>query len=204
MSIAAWLFVVGLVSGAVVLGGLLLSIVRPTVRFWPHGDRNWTFWVGWVAWILYFGSLVGVAYVDWQTAFRPALVVEIVAAVLVVAGALVSTWAVWHLGFHESSGLSGELDTGGPYRYSRNPQYVGYVTMLVGSGVIAGSWLVAVLVIIGIAWFLLAPLAEEPWLREQYGEAYVKYAESVPRFVGTGSKRDLPNDRARQSNEEDE
>lgn len=122
MSIAGWLFVVGLVTGAVVIGGHVASIVRPTVLFWTPGDRNWTFWVGWIVWVLYFGSLVGVAYLDLQTAFRTPLVVEIAAAMLAVAGAVFNTWAVWHLGSRESSGLAGELETSGPYRYSRNPQ----------------------------------------------------------------------------------
>lgn len=76
--------------------------------------------------------------------------------------------------------------------------------MLVGGGAIAASWLVAALAAVGFAWFLLAPRAEEPWLREQYGEEYVKSAESVPRFVGSVSRRNSPTRRKRRLNEEDE
>ncbi len=40
-------------------------------------------------------------------------------------------------------------------------------------------------------WWLVMPFAEEPWLREQYGEAYEQYAARVPRFVGRGTIRAL-------------
>jgi protein-S-isoprenylcysteine O-methyltransferase Ste14 len=32
--------------------------------------------------------------------------------------------------------------------------------------------------------FLIAPFAEEPWLRERFGPSYDEYAEEVPRFLG--------------------
>ena len=183
------LFGLGLLSGGTLLGGLLVSIRSQSIQFWPHGTRNWTFWLGWTAWIVYVGSLFGVAYLDWWSWYRPSTLLQIASLLLLLAGALVSLWAVWRLGFRESAGLEGQLNTDGPYRYSRNPQYVSYVTMLIGGAVIAGSWMTAVLVLLGIAWFLLAPLSEEPWLRDQYGEAYEAYRESVPRFIGRPSQR---------------
>ncbi|MGM0590231.1 MAG: methyltransferase family protein [Halobacteriota archaeon] len=166
-----------------------MSIRSQSVRFWPHGTRHWTFWLGWTAWVVYVGSLFGVAYLDWWSWYRPSTLLQIASLLLLLAGALVSLWAVWRLGFRESTGLEGQLNTDGPYRYSRNPQYVSYVTMLIGGAVIAGSWMTAVLVLLGIAWFLLAPLSEEPWLRDQYEEAYEAHRESVPRFIGRPSQR---------------
>lgn len=32
-------------------------------------------------------------------------------------------------------------------------------------------------------WFVVAPLAEEPWLEEQYGGEYREYRGRVPRFL---------------------
>lgn len=33
-------------------------------------------------------------------------------------------------------------------------------------------------------WIALLPVAEEPWLEEQFGDAYEVYRREVPRFVG--------------------
>lgn len=59
------------------------------------------------------------------------------------------------------------------------------------------------LALVDIAWFLLAPLAEEPWIREQYGEAYETYRESVPRFVGRRSQRPMQQERTNASRGDD-
>ena len=178
------LFSVGLLSGGLLLGGLLATIVSPTFQFWPHGTRNWTFWVSWSAWMLYGVGLVGVAHLDWWHWYEPPVVVQLVCVLVFVAGTTLSIWAMWTLGFWESSGLEGHLQTEGPYRFSRNPQYVGFIAMLASGGLLAGSIQTVILAIGGIVWFLLAPHAEEPWLREQYGDAYEEYLRSVPRFLG--------------------
>jgi protein-S-isoprenylcysteine O-methyltransferase Ste14 len=33
------------------------------------------------------------------------------------------------------------------------------------------------------AWFIMAPFAEEPWLRGHLGPTYDEYARQVPRFL---------------------
>lgn len=197
------LFGLGFLSGGIVLGGLLVSIRSRSHRFWPHGTRNWTFWLSWTAWVVYGGSLFGVGYLDLWSWYRPSVLIQIASLLLLLVGSAVLLWAVWRLGFHESAGLGGQLNTAGPYQYSRNPQYVSYIAMLVGGAVLAGSWMTAVLALLGIVWFLLAPLAEEPWLSEQYGEAYETYRESVPRFIGRPSQRQKLQDHTNNSRGDD-
>lgn len=183
------LFGAGLVAGGIVLIGLVVSTHSSSHRFWPHGKRDWTFWLGWTSWTVYFGCVLGVSYLDWQEAYRVSTIGIVVGVVLILAGTIVSLWAVWHLGIHESTGLKGHLVTGGPYRYSRNPQYVGFIALIIGWILVVGSWLVAILGLVGIVWFLLAPLAEEPWLREQYGDDYEAYCEAVSRFIGRSHRQ---------------
>jgi protein-S-isoprenylcysteine O-methyltransferase Ste14 len=75
------------------------------------------------------------------------------------------------------------LITTGPYKYSRNPQYVGMVLFFAGSMLFFNSLYTSITGLIGIIWFLLLPFIEEPWLEEQIKEEYYKYRKKVPRFL---------------------
>jgi protein-S-isoprenylcysteine O-methyltransferase Ste14 len=73
----------------------------------------------------------------------------------------------------------------GPYRFSRNPMYVLELAMWAGWSIFYGS--IAVFVTFILWWiafaFFLVPL-EERQLEERFGEAYLQYKNSVPRWVG--------------------
>jgi protein-S-isoprenylcysteine O-methyltransferase Ste14 len=73
----------------------------------------------------------------------------------------------------------------GPYRWSRNPQYVGVVAIVAGQGVRWGSppvLLYAVGLALGfdgwVRWY------EEPRLRRRHGNEYRRYVARVPRWFG--------------------
>ena len=87
------------------------------------------------------------------------------------------------MGVTASQGFGGPLLVSGAYRYSRNPQYVGTVAGLLGYGVLCNSALTLVAVLLSSSWYLLAPFAEEPWLRERLGAPYEEYAASVRRYL---------------------
>jgi protein-S-isoprenylcysteine O-methyltransferase Ste14 len=103
-------------------------------------------------------------------------------------------WAGRDLGETESLGLEGDLRTGGWHRYSRNPQYVCHLAATVAFVVVSGSALVLLMGLVSAPRWLVSPLAEEPWLREQYGAAYEEYTATVPRFLGLESLRRLIDD----------
>jgi protein-S-isoprenylcysteine O-methyltransferase Ste14 len=90
---------------------------------------------------------------------------------------------------HQTLGLQGELITNGPYRYSRNPQYVAEIVTFLSVVLITNSLLAAVICALVVLWFLLAPLAEEPWLARQFGERFDDYRRRVPRFLGPVKRR---------------
>lgn len=76
------------------------------------------------------------------------------------------------------------LRTDGPYRWSRNPQYVAYTLFPVGyalTGVAVTAWA-------GVALYLLlvhlTVLVEEEHLERRFGDAYRAYRERTPRYVG--------------------
>lgn len=83
------------------------------------------------------------------------------------------------------SGLEeGELVTGGVYRYSRNPQIVGWGLTLLGAA-LAGRSAKALMLVVAyfLAHRLYFPL-EERQLERAFGEEYRHYRKRVPRFLG--------------------
>lgn len=72
----------------------------------------------------------------------------------------------------------------GLYRYSRNPMYVGVLTIVVGWAITFHSpvhaWYAASL---AIAFQLRILYGEEPWLAERYGEEWTHYRAHVSRWL---------------------
>ena len=100
---------------------------------------------------------------------------------------LLSNWVVWQsafdLGMKATSGAVGNLKTDGFYRWSRNPQYVADSAMLVGWLVLSASLWALPVVAAGVLALVLAPFAEEPWMRAVYGDAYVRYFARTRRYL---------------------
>jgi protein-S-isoprenylcysteine O-methyltransferase Ste14 len=77
------------------------------------------------------------------------------------------------------------LLTGGPYRFSRNPIYVGFALIVAGAAVALNLlWPILVLV------FVVMPVVrrrvvgpEEAYLERAFGREYRRYQERVPRWV---------------------
>lgn len=164
---------------------LVVSIARPRRRLWPPPEGSslafaWTWGLTVVACCT--GLLLAVLdYGAWILDAREWLLAGTLALAL---GAGLADWGVRTLGRRTSSGRGGEFSAGGPYRWTRNPQYVGDILMTIGVVLIADSWRVAAVGAGGILCLLLAPLAEERWLVERYGEKYDRYRRRVPRLLG--------------------
>ena len=86
-------------------------------------------------------------------------------------------------GVKNSLGLKDGFVSSGPYRFTRNPQYLGDIVVFVGVCVIANSLLLWITHLLTGVWFLIAPLVEESWLEEQYGASYLEYRRRVRRFL---------------------
>jgi protein-S-isoprenylcysteine O-methyltransferase Ste14 len=72
----------------------------------------------------------------------------------------------------------------GPYRFVRNPMYLGGFLVLCGFGLVERS---GAIVIFAAIWLLVVHLAviglEEPDLRRKFGASYEDYRREVPRWV---------------------
>ena len=178
-------FAAALLAELFLLAALLVSIRRPRHRLWPPpGQWTWEFWSVWLATAVAFLASVAVAFLDYGTFAFDHVLWRWIGGALIVLGTALADWGVRTLSSRTSRGLVGEFRWRGPYRWTRNPQYLGHVAVVLGVMLAFNSTLVAVSGLLGIVCLILAPLAEEPWLAERYGEEYQEYLRTVPRFVG--------------------
>ena len=166
------------------LAGAVWSVAFPERRLWPPPGRgSWQYLLTWASYWAVLAINVLLLVTDWNSwAFQSPLRF-VVGAPLVVLGGLLAGWGILSVGWKNTSGLRGGFVSSGPYRFTRNPQYLGDIACFVGVSVIANSLLLWVTHLLMVLAFVIAPLAEEPWLEEQYGNAYREYRRRVPRFL---------------------
>ncbi len=165
------------------LGVILWSIMFPEKRIWPP-LKKWS-WQFLLSWLLFFGAVsadVAMMVID-RSSFLPIGNERLYLSVpIVVVGVLFLGWGILTLGIERTSGVAGEFISTGPYKFTRNPQYIGDILIFLGMILISNSFRAAAGFSLLILAFLLMPLAEELWLEEAYGEAYKKYKMTTPRF----------------------
>ena len=82
--------------------------------------------------------------------------------------------------FQQSTALVVE----GPYRFSRNPMYLGMLLVLIGLGLLLAST-IPLLIVPLFLWLISARfvVVEERMLAERFGTAYVEYCRRVRRWL---------------------
>jgi len=104
-------------------------------------------------------------------------------------GAVIYLWCAWDFAtFGRGTPLPldapKQLVARGLYRYVRNPMYVGILLVILGQAWYFEStkilWYAAA---VACAFNLFVILYEEPALRRQFGESYVQYSNTVPRWI---------------------
>ena len=180
----AVLIVVGLVIAAGTLAAILWSIAYPQHRLWPPKRyTKATPFLVWVPTFTLFGILLILGVMNWGSLPIPTWLRFGVGIPLIVAGNVIVWSEVAQFGIAQTGGAKGSLRTGGMYRYSRNPQYVADIAMVVGWIVLCATPGAALIGFAGIVVLMAAPFAEEPWLKEHYGSAFEDYKATVRRFL---------------------
>lgn len=115
-------------------------------------------------------------------------VLTVTGAVLFVAGLALMAWAAYVMWRHETTVIPwarvDHLMTGGPFRYTRNPIYLGDLLVYLGVTLVAGTWWPIVLLpapIVVMQRFVIA--REEAYLGERFGQEYAAYRARVRRWV---------------------
>jgi protein-S-isoprenylcysteine O-methyltransferase Ste14 len=133
------------------------------------------------------GFLVG--WLNYDSALLPDIKIRLpIAGIFIVFGCGIGGWGNLAVGLRATLGLGDRLVIRGPYKFTRNPQYIGDSMNIIGYMLLTNSWMVWVIGILAVALNLLAPFVEEPWLEACYGDCYRDYMHRVPRWMGRRSK----------------
>lgn len=75
-----------------------------------------------------------------------------------------------------------ELVTSGPFRFSRNPIYVGLILLFFGYSIALRSWFIFLR--FPLLWYFYKSIKkEEKLLKRKYKDSYLTYQTRVPRFL---------------------
>jgi len=155
---------------------ITLGFVAPWIDLWNIGER-----VSLLEWLSLELSRVGIV------SFTVATAVVIVAGALMAGvGAGLRVWGTAYLGhatMQHGQMQGGALLADGPYRFVRNPLYLGSWCLFAAMSLIMPvSGAVFAMVLISIFQMRLI-VGEEAFLRGQLGEPYEAYLRAVPRLA---------------------
>lgn len=139
-------------------------------------DKNYNFFLGRARVLAVFAFILALAYFA-----RPTPTSVSIGFVFMAAGQAIRFWSAGHLR------KTVELITSGPYRYTRNPLYLGRLLILTGIGVMCVlpyhlHWVIlgfGYLVFFGY-YFPRKERVEPARLLRTHGEPYEKYNKAVP------------------------
>jgi len=99
------------------------------------------------------------------------------------------TFVVWGRGTPAPFDAPRRFVSVGPYKYVRNPMYIGAWMLLFGFGLYLRSFSILLLSVASLVLaHLFVILYEEPHLRDRFGASYEEYRNSVPRWTPTLSR----------------
>ena len=137
---------------------------------------------GWVALSLHhrYDATLGIALSDWISK----LGIVLMASGGTLAFACVTAFVTDGEGTPAPFDPPRKFVAAGPYRFVRNPMYIGAFIVLFGFGLYERS---AAILLFTLPWLLCAHLFvliyEEPHLRSTFGAPYDTYCHSVPRWL---------------------
>lgn len=162
----------------IVIGFLLyvLGFWAPWARYLGGSGRISTTWLELSG---------GLASLHWLSLGNTTILITVVALLCAIKGTTFRVWGTAYLGtatVHDRSMHGSEVVAAGPYRYVRNPLYMGtFIFSIAISILMPPTGAIFFLVAQAIFYYRLI-LGEEAYLAAQQGEAYLAYTQKVPRF----------------------
>ncbi len=123
----------------------------------------------------------------WVTPAGELPVVRVAGVLVMLLGGCIAVAAMADLGNSLALGLPGippGLRTGGLYRFSRNPVFLGALVTCAGSCLVVPHMLNLLCFLFAILLHVWIVRREESYLEAAYGDAWRSYARRVPRWAG--------------------
>lgn len=111
---------------------------------------------------------------------------KLLACVFLIPANLIIVPAYLSMGLITNIGLptgTHELRTGGIYRISRNPMYASFIFLNTATFLFLPSIFLLVIMLYGMIVHHFIILSEEKFLENEFGDKYLKYKASVPRYI---------------------
>jgi protein-S-isoprenylcysteine O-methyltransferase Ste14 len=144
-----------------------------------------------VPWVFVLMYLIGVVLeAAWPLGLLPAELngITVAGGVLFAIGAVIAGWGLLLFRRARTTTVPGrassQMVTWGPYRFTRNPMYVGLTLAYLGeAGILHQTWpaFLLPLVVAYVNWIVIP--VEEAKLKEVFGDEYERYKTSVRRWV---------------------
>ncbi|RED16709.1 methyltransferase family protein [Parasphingopyxis lamellibrachiae] len=178
------LFGISLSSVCIILLLSLAAARLDNFQFWPPpSGKSWQHKSFLILFRCFLYPLIVLSVLEFDISSIPTRYVAIAVGVLLsCVGFGFAVRITLRMGWRNAFGEKRGLVTDGYFSKSRNPVYVATWVGLVGWGLIANSILVSILLGFWAVLYLFAPIFEEPWLEQMYGDKFRAYREQVRRF----------------------
>ena len=162
----------------------VIGFWAPWLRFGQAAEANSTRLWSWLA-----IELARIGVLSGQSAYT---LITFAAIVLAALGAALRIWGTAYLGrsvVFDHAMHAGTVVAAGPYRYVRNPLYLGTLLSALAISILMPVSGVVVFLPAFALFVVRLALGEEKFLKTQIGEAYVEYCKRAPRWLPSLSPR---------------
>ena len=178
------IFYINLSVHYIIFGLVLWSIFFSSKRIWPPPSKqSWQYKIYWN--LFYIGAMLDIILIiqEFNIWIIPNEIRYFIGIPLILIGTFIVSFGVYTLGIKNTYGLKNGFTDKSPYKYTRNPQYLGDIILILGLILFINSLNLTVLFLLTIIIFIIMPFSEEIWLEEKYENEYIEYKNKTSRFI---------------------
>jgi protein-S-isoprenylcysteine O-methyltransferase Ste14 len=177
------IFYINLIIAYLLLFLTIIWIVSYKNKIWPSWKKySWQYNLYW--WLYYLSLLLSfyLIYLDFNSWGINDYVRYYLWTPFIIIWWLFSLWWIYTLWIINTYWLKNWFIIKWPYFYTRNPQYLGDIVLLIGLILFCNSLFLSIIFTIYIFTFLIMPFSEEKWLEKNYWNKYLEYKNKTTRF----------------------